>query len=272
MKAINLLQRQLISKSSKAQLPSLNHSLLRTPSRSFFSQMGFDEFSETQVLMNIQNGVYTYPQHAKKHRINFDKSSRLMIYDVSMHYLQPSPSNLEIYSTALFLTTSLHQYFIADYFRQYLFTFSVTGLAYNMIKRWILAAERRKSIAQIYLVQHGGNRDYAQEVLIVRADGQEMQGRVSELQAHENDSSLVNVEFKGLRYLMRVNNLGVEEDTGRYLNLDLLFAALNPHTEGIYIRGEITTSGGGGRKVKKATDEPYWDSKEKSEETAEKQE
>lgn len=46
------------------------------------------------------------------------------------------------------------------------------------------------------------------------------------------------VNFKGENLLMRVHSLDVEEDTGRYLHLDLLFAALNQYTEGIYIKGE----------------------------------
>jgi hypothetical protein len=40
---------------------------------------------------------------------------------------------------------------------------------------------------------------------------------------------------------MQVNNLNVEEETGgRYLNLELLFAALNQYTEGIYIKEDNT--------------------------------
>jgi hypothetical protein len=35
--------------------------------------MGFDDFNETDVLMQIQNGVYTYPHSAKK-RLGFDKN------------------------------------------------------------------------------------------------------------------------------------------------------------------------------------------------------
>jgi len=38
---------------------------------------------------------------------------------------------------------------------------------------------------------------------------------------------------------MRVNSLDVDPDTGRYLNLDLLFAALNQYTTAIYIKGEL---------------------------------
>lgn len=46
------------------------------------------------------------------------------------------------------------------------------------------------------------------------------------------------LNFKGSKYLMRVNSLDVDEETGRYLSLDLLFAALNQYTEGIYIKGD----------------------------------
>jgi hypothetical protein len=42
---------------------------------------------------------------------------------------------------------------------------------------------------------------------------------------HNEDQVMLN--FKGSKYLMRVNSLDVDEETGRYLSLDLLFAALN---------------------------------------------
>ncbi len=35
-----------------------------------------------------------------------------------------------------------------------------------------------------------------------------------------------------------MNSLDVDDETGRYLHLDLLFAALNQYTEGIYIKGD----------------------------------
>ena len=53
---------------------------------------------------------------------------------------------------------------------------------------------------------------------------------------HNEDQVILN--FKGSKYLMRVNSLDVDEETGRYLSLDLLFAALNQYTEGIYIKGD----------------------------------
>jgi hypothetical protein len=46
------------------------------------------------------------------------------------------------------------------------------------------------------------------------------------------------LNFKGSKYLMRVNSLDVDEETGRYLSLDLLFAALNQYTVGIFIKGD----------------------------------
>ena len=44
--------------------------------------------------------------------------------------------------------------------------------------------------------------------------------------------------YKGNNYYMRINNMEVDDETGRYLNLDLLFATLNQHTEGIYIKSD----------------------------------
>lgn len=64
-----------------------------------------------------------------------------------------------------------------------------------------------------------------------------MQGRISELQVAEHTDSQVTLEFKGRRFLMRVNSLDVDEETGRYMHMDLLFATLNGYTEGVYIKG-----------------------------------
>ena len=58
---------------------------------------------------------------------------------------------------------------------------------------------------------------------------------------------------------MRVNSLDVDEETGRYLHMDLLFAALNQHTEGIYIKGEAPTQKISAKEKKKAqTDNPEY--------------
>jgi len=56
------------------------------------------------------------------------------------------------------------------------------------------------------------------------------------MSTHNDDQ--VMVDFKGKKYLMRVNSLDVDEETGRYMHLELLFATLNQYTEGIYIRGD----------------------------------
>jgi hypothetical protein len=71
--------------------------------------------------------------------------------------------------------------------------------------------------------------------------------------------------YKGNNYYMRINNMEVDDETGRYLNLDLLFATLNQHTEGIYIKSDTVQQGG--RKVRKPAsagvkqggeDKEYW--------------
>jgi hypothetical protein len=46
------------------------------------------------------------------------------------------------------------------------------------------------------------------------------------------------ITFKGGKYIMRINNIDIDEETGRYLHMEMLFAALNQHTEGIYIKGD----------------------------------
>lgn len=79
-------------------------SLVLQPKRYFFSQMGFEDFNETDVLMNIENGVYfhTPPTEGKqkKDQLRFDKRGRLLIYDSSSHYLLPRPPlAIPIYTT-----------------------------------------------------------------------------------------------------------------------------------------------------------------------------
>lgn len=98
MKAIN----SLYHKNTLAR-----KALLTLPRRAFFSQMGFDDFSETEVLMQIQNGVYTYP-HWQRNRLGFDKNARLLIYDSSAHYLIPKPSSSLTALTALSTFAAFH--------------------------------------------------------------------------------------------------------------------------------------------------------------------
>jgi hypothetical protein len=61
---------------------------------------------------------------------------------------------------------------------------------------------------------------------------------ISEISLNSNNDQQVSLDFKGSRYLLRVNSLAVDEETGRFMHLDLLYAALSKHTEGIYIKGE----------------------------------
>lgn len=84
------------------------------------------------------------------------------------------------------------------------------------------------------------------------ANGSEKVCRISEVQANSHTDSQVTVEVKGKRYLMRVNNLNTDPTHGRYLNLDLLFATLNPHSEGVYIKGEKQVGKENSKERKKA--------------------
>ncbi len=58
--------------------------------------------------------------------------------------------------------------------------------------------------------------------------------------------------FKGGKYLMRVNSLDTEEETGRYMQMEMVFAALNQYTEGIYIKGEVNTNKSSAKEEKKS--------------------
>lgn len=65
---------------------------------------------------------------------------------------------------------------------------------------------------------------------------------------------------------MRVNSLDVNEETGRYLHLELLFAALTQYTEGIYIKGDAPAQ------KKKSTEKEYWTRDRKNSAAAEENE
>ena len=210
--------------------------------------MGFTEFSETDALMSIQNGVYSYP-NSHRHNLAFDKNSKLLIYDSSAHYLVQTPSALRQTATAASAVTAFHQYFLAANFSKALFGVSTGILSLSLFTTFTNYFERTRAIAQIHLIQHPANKDYSQEVLIVRADGEELQGRLTDLTVESNDENQCQVSFKGKRYTLRVNNVDVDLDTGRYVLADLLYATLNKHTEGIYIRGE----------PQKKADKKYWD-------------
>ena len=114
--------------------------------------------------------------------------------------------------------------------------------------------ERSRGIAQIHLIQHPANKDYSQEVLLVRADGEELQGRISELAIDNNDENQFSVHFKGKKYALRINNLVVDAEEGRFIIPDLVYAAVNKHTEGIYIKGDPP-------KTAKKEEKKYWDPK-----------
>ena len=87
---------------------------------------------------------------------------------------------------------------------------------------------------------------------MIKANGEELQGRLTDLTMDSHNEDQVMLTFKGSKYLMRVNSLDVDEETGRYLHMDLLFAALNPHTEGIYIKGDAPTPKISAKEKKKA--------------------
>ena len=66
---------------------------------------------------------------------------------------------------------------------------------------------------------------------------------------------------------MRINNIDIDEDTGRYLHMEMLFAALNQHTEGIYIKGDAPQPKLSSKEKKKAqTDNPEYANRDNNKE------
>ena len=102
-----------------------------------------------------------------------------------MHYLLPMPklgstclavvgtlSTAQIYMMTLAATTPLSYCGI------------ITGFGgligwMNHFSSWI---ERRKALAQIYLVKHPNNSEYSEDLILVTAKGEELQGKVKELE------------------------------------------------------------------------------------------
>lgn len=75
-------------------------------------------------------------------------------------------------------------------------------------------------------------------MILIKADGTEITTKIADVNVSSNNEDQLLLEIKGTKYLMRINSLDVNEETGRYLNLDLLFAALNQYTTAIYIKGD----------------------------------
>lgn len=69
-----------------------------------------------------------------------------------MHYLLPQPTSGQIYLSAALSIVAFHQYFFAETFRQGIFIGSLGGALGTIIKRYTANLERRKAIAQIYLI------------------------------------------------------------------------------------------------------------------------
>ncbi len=64
-------------------------------------------------------------------------------------------------------------------------------------------------------------------MILIKADGSEITTKIADVGVSSNNEDQVMLDIKGTKYLMRINSLDVDFDTGRYMNLDLLFAALN---------------------------------------------
>jgi len=75
-------------------------------------------------------------------------------------------------------------------------------------------------------------------MILIKADGTEITTKIADVSVSSNNEDQLLLEIKGAKYLMRINSLDVNEESGRYLNLDLLFAALNQYTTAIYIKGD----------------------------------
>lgn len=82
---------------------------------------------------------------------------------------------------------------------------------------------------------------------MTKANGESFTCKLSEITVHDHNDSQLTVLVQGnKRYFMRINSVDVDTEvdqgSNRYLEKELLFAALNQYTEGIYIREDETTT------------------------------
>lgn len=78
--------------------------------------------------------------------------------------------------------------------------------------------------------------DYSDKLLLVFANGKEVEAQISDisLESHEESVIIVRLNEKKKRNLY----IFVDSSDGeQYINLDLLFAAVNPHTRAMLLKG-----------------------------------
>ncbi|CDW73252.1 UNKNOWN [Stylonychia lemnae] len=194
--------------------------------------MGFPNFRETDVLMRIHEGVYTSPKKPSMRPQNFDKNQRMLIYDNTNYFLEDKPGFLLNILTFTSMAATFHMgFYLALPFYYWITPSIISGIgSFLLVSAWY---EKSISIAQIHLIQNEKNFEFTDNAAIVLANGKEIQCKISELKLIDHDESNVKLSIKENK---KIFILSVDpENQSQYINLQFTFAALNIHTQGIFI-------------------------------------
>jgi hypothetical protein len=88
----------------------------------------------------------------------------------------PKPSSYQQVLTTMGVLGAFHQWFMVaeGAFSKHIFGTALGAASFGGFSWLSDYLERKRSIAQIHLIQHPSNKDYAQEVLLVKANGEEL--------------------------------------------------------------------------------------------------
>eukprot|EP00347_Sterkiella_histriomuscorum_P008116 403346315 len=194
--------------------------------------MGFQNFSETDVLIRIQDGLYRHQPPSKNFQPEtFNKNQRLLIYDNTLDYLKERPSTMASLFTYVSTLASFHMFYFMAMPLEYWVPLAVLSGA-----GWLnlIASIRgiRNVIVQVHLIQHDKNPEYADQALLVLANGKQIDCKISDIAVEDHTESSIQVKIDNKNYLLVVDS----EDANQYVNCELLFATLNTHTRAIMVR------------------------------------
>jgi hypothetical protein len=101
--------------------------------------------------------------------------------------------------TSLSTLAAFHQYasLSTEFFSKYVFGISAGGAFFGWFTYFSQKLERKRAIAQIHLVQHPNNKDYSQELILVRADGEEVTGKIADISVSSNSEDQLILDLKG---------------------------------------------------------------------------
>ena len=185
--------------------------------------------------MHIKEGFYTLPQKTQNGfdasmNVKFDHAQRILIYDTALHYLKPKPSLIRSIVASISAITTFQSGLIWQLSPAY---WGSLGALSTLIWMSIFQdqLECKHAIAQIHLLENDKVRDFSSEVMITKANGEEVVAKIKDLLIEESDDAQAKVLVENKRLFFRVGSAEVIP----YLHPDLLYAVLNPYAHGVFI-------------------------------------